>query len=66
MFSRQPDRGLVWKFKKVTKVSIELHQEFYVNNIPIKLQHDVDKFWVGIKFTQQLDLELHWKFKKVA
>ncbi len=37
MFSRQPDRGLVWKFKKVTKVSIELLEEFCVKNISVKL-----------------------------
>ncbi len=59
MFSRQPDIGLVWKFKKVTKVNIELFQEFYVKNIPVKLQHNAGKFWGVIKFTKQFDLELH-------
>ncbi len=37
------DLGLVWKFKKVTKVSIELLQEFYVKNITVKLQHNAGK-----------------------
>ncbi len=41
MFSRQPDHGIVGKFKKVTKVNIVLFQEFYVKNIPVKLQHHI-------------------------
>ncbi len=65
MFSRQSDLWLVWKFKKVTKVNIELFQEFYVENLLVKLEHNADKFWGVIKFTGQFDLELHWKFKKV-
>ncbi len=54
------------KVQKVTKVSIELLQEFYMKNILVKLQHNAGKFWGGIKFTRQLDLELYWKFKKIA
>ncbi len=45
MFSRQPDLGLLWKFKKVKKVNIELFQEYYVKNIPVKLEHNAGKFW---------------------
>ncbi len=60
------DLKLVWKFQKVTKVSDELLQEFYVKSIPVKLQHNEGKFWEGIKFTRQLDLELYCKLKKVA
>ncbi len=41
MLSMQPDRGLVWKFKKIATVNIELFQKFYVKNIPVKLlQHN--------------------------
>ncbi len=64
--SSQPDHGLVWKFKKVTKVNTELFQEVYVKKIPVKLQHNAGNFWGVIKFTRQFDLELQWKFKKVA
>ncbi len=52
MFSMQPDLGIFWKFKKVTKVNIELFQEFYVKNIPVKLQHNAGKLWGIIKFTR--------------
>ncbi len=58
--------GLVWMFKKVTKVNIEMFKEFLVKNIPVKLQYNADKLWGVIKFIRQLDLELHWKFKKVV
>ncbi len=61
MFSMQPDLGLFWKF-----VNIEVFQEFYVKNILVKLQHNAGKFWGVIKFTRLADLELYWKFKKVA
>ncbi len=44
MLSWQPARCLVYKFKKVTKIDIELFQEFYVKNIPVKLQHNAGKF----------------------
>ncbi len=41
-------------------VSIELIQEFYVKNIIVKLQHNAGKLQGDIiKFTRQLDLELH-------
>ncbi len=66
MFSRQPDLGLVWKFKMFIKVNTELFQEFYLKNIPVKLQHNAGKVWGIIKFARQLDLELHWKFKNVT
>ncbi len=59
MFSRQSDLGLVWKFKKVTKVNIELFQEFYVRSIPVMLLHNAGKFWEVITFTRQLDIEQH-------
>ncbi len=59
MFSRRLDFGLVWKFKKITKVNNELFQECYVKNIHVKLQHNAGKFWGVIKFTKQFDLELH-------
>ncbi len=45
MFSRHPDLGLVWKFKKVTKVNSELFQEYYVKNVSVKIQLNAGKCW---------------------
>ncbi len=64
MFSRQTDLELVWKFKKVTKVNTEQFQEFYVKNIPVKLQYNVGKFWGVVMFTRQLDLGATRKVQK--
>ncbi len=47
-------------------VNIELFREFYVKNIPAKLQHNAGKFGGVTMFIMQLELELHLNLKKVA
>ncbi len=50
VFTRQLDLELVWKFKKVTQMSLSNSSEiFYVENI--KLQHDTDNLIRVIAFT---------------
>ncbi len=49
-----------------TKVNVKLVQDFYVENILIKLQHDTGNLWKVITFTSSSQMLPAWKFKKVT
>ncbi len=64
--TRQFDREQDWKSKKVTKVNIELNQDFHVENTTIKLQLNTGNLWSVIAFTRSFQMLPAWKFKKVT
>ncbi len=47
--------------KGQTKVNIKLVQDYDVENISVKLQHDACNCWGVIMFTRQPDFEQVWK-----